>query len=151
MAHTYSSPLFPSRWGLVGRALGFAAHGLPSAARWTGVWPLRIGLVVGCLLALGIAAWLAVPSDLMQADPALARVLRGMALIKGVVAVGAASAVFWRLSWPISGAVAGVYLVSTWMLAGAAMLIWQLSSIALAALVFHAALVSMLVVGWRER
>jgi hypothetical protein len=112
---------------------------------------LRSGLVLGCAVAIGIAAWLGDPSSYLQADPALARLLRGMAVIKGMIAIAAVGAVFWRLGWRVSKAGAAAYLVSSWALTGSTMIIWQLSFIVPAALVFHAAALSMLLVSWRER
>jgi hypothetical protein len=112
---------------------------------------LRGGLVLGCAMAIGLAAWLGDPGGYLQADPALARLLRGMALIKGMIVIGALGAVFWRLAWPVSKPVAAGYLVASWTMAGSTMLIWELSYIVPAAVLFHAAALSLLVVGWRER
>jgi hypothetical protein len=102
-------------------------------------------------MAVGIAAWLGDPSGYLHADPALARLLRGMALIKGMIALAAVSAVFWRLTWSVSKPVAASYLIASWAITGSTMLIWQLSYIVPAALLFHAAALSLLLVSWRER
>jgi len=102
-------------------------------------------------MAIGIAAYLGDPTGFTQADPALGRLLRGMALIKGVIALAILAAVWWRFGRPVFKSAAAVYLSGSWIVAGSTMLIWQLSWIPLAALLFHAAALSMLVVGWRER
>jgi hypothetical protein len=102
-------------------------------------------------MAIGLAAWVGDPSGYLHADPALARLLRAMALIKAMIAIAAAGAVFWRLAWPVSKAVAAGYLAGCWVIAGSSMLIWQLSYIVPAAVLFHAAALSLLLVGWRER
>jgi hypothetical protein len=60
-------------------------------------------------------------------------------------------AVFWRLRWPISPAVAAGYLLGSSAMAGSAMLIWQLSFIPPAALLFQLAALTLLLLGWRER
>jgi hypothetical protein len=112
---------------------------------------LRSGLVLGCAVAIGTAAWLGDPGGYLQADPALARLLRAMALIKGTIAIAATVAVFWRLAWPLSKPVAAGYLLGCWAIAGSSMLIWQLSYIVPAAVLFHAAALCLLLVGWRER
>jgi len=117
----------------------------------THIVPLRAALVLGCAIAIGIATWVGDPSTYLNADPALARLLRGMALIKGMLAVGAVAAVYWRLSWTIDARVAATYAITAAAMAGSAALIWQLSYIPFAALLFHAAALSMLIVGWRER
>lgn len=112
---------------------------------------MRIGLLAGCAVAVALAAWAGEPSAYLQADPALARLLRGMALIKGLIATGAVGAVFWRLGWSVSSSAAACYLLSSWALTGATVLIWQLSFILPAALLFHAAALSMLLMSWREK
>ena len=112
---------------------------------------LRGGLILGCAAAIGVAAWSGDPSGYLQADPALARLLRGMALIKGMIATAAAGIVFARLAWPVSRAAAAGYLAGCWALAGSSALIWQLSYIVPAALLFHAAALALLLLGWRER
>ena len=113
--------------------------------------PWRAALLLGCVAAIGVAAWVGDPSGTLQADPALARLLRGMALIKAAIACAAVAAVYWRFGWAVSRGAAAVYLLSSATLTGSTMLIWQLSCIIPAALLFHAAAISLLVVGWRER
>jgi hypothetical protein len=58
--------------------------------------------------------------------------------------------VFWRFGWSISKPAALTYIVGSGVLAGSTMLIWQLSFIPLAAVLFHAAGLCMLVVCWRD-
>jgi hypothetical protein len=112
---------------------------------------LRAGLMVGCAISIGIAGYLGDPSGYTHADPPLARLLRGMAVIKGVIAIAIVAAVWWRFGRAVSKPVAASYLLGSSVLAGSAMLIWQLSWILLAAILFHAAALSMLLVSWRER
>jgi hypothetical protein len=101
-------------------------------------------------MAISIAAWLGDPSGYLHADPALARLLRAMALIKGTIAVAVVGAVYWRLGWPVTRPVAGSYLIASWAIAGSTMLIWQLSYIVPAALLFHSAVLSLLLVSRRD-
>ena len=122
-----------------------------AASRGAVAMQLRAALLAGCAAALGLAAWAGNPADYLQADPALARLLRGMALLKGLIAIAAVGAVFWRFGWRVSKPAAASYLVASWVLAAATMMIWQLSCILPAALLFHAAAISLLWVGWRER
>ena len=111
---------------------------------------LRCALLLGCLLAIGLAVGWGDPSGFLTADPALARLLRGMALIKGLIAMAAVAAVFWRLARPVSWIAGAAYLVGCWALAGATLMIWQLSHIIVAALMFHAAAVALALVSWRD-
>ncbi len=109
---------------------------------------LRIGLMMGCVVSLGIAAYLGDPTGFVS-DPPLARLLRGMALIKGLMAIAAIAAVWWRFGQPVLKPVAAGYLMGSWALVGSTMLIWQLTWIPAAAILFHAAGLSMLIVSWR--
>ena len=101
-------------------------------------------------MSIGIAAYLGDPTSFGD-DLALARLLRGMALIKGAMAVAAVAAVLWRFGRPVSAPAAAGYLLGSWVVVGSTMLIWQLSWIPAAAVLFHAAGLSMLLVSWRER
>ena len=111
---------------------------------------LNAALIAGCAIAIGIAGYVGDPIGFTQADPALARLLRGMALIKGVIATAIVAAVWWRFGRPVSTMAAPIYLLGSWILMGSTMLIWQLSWIPLAAILFHAAALSMLLASLRE-
>lgn len=112
---------------------------------------LRAILIFGCALAIGAAVWASDPADYLRTDPALARLLRGMALIKGVAVLGAVLAVHWRFGWRLSKPLSITYLLGSWALAGTTMLIWQLTSIVLAAAAFHTALLAILLAAWRDK
>jgi hypothetical protein len=130
------------------RALPFASA--VAGRRSVHTWPLRIALLTGCMISLGIAAHWGDPSSFVH-DPALSRLLRGMALIKAAISMAVVAAVLWRFGRPLSKPGAAGYLFGAWALVGSTMLIWQLSWIPAAAMLFHAAFVSMLFVSWRER
>lgn len=151
MAQSILRSSVPIQVALFGRTPAVPPNPPASAAASTGVWALRSGLVLGCLMTIGIAAWLGDPSGYLHADPALARLLRAMALIKAAIAIAATAAVFWRLAWPVATPVAASYLVGCWVIAGSTMLVWQLSYIVPAALLFHSAALCLIWVSWRER
>jgi hypothetical protein len=111
---------------------------------------LRSLLVLGCLLSAIAAASLADSASLVRADPQLALLLRGMALIKGTVVLAACALLFWRFGHPVRRRTAAAYIFGTGLLSGASMLIWQLSYIPFAALVFHAAACWVLIAAWRD-
>jgi hypothetical protein len=112
---------------------------------------VRALLIAGCVAAIVIAAHGADPSAQFHADPALALLLRGMALIKATMVIAVVGAVMWRCGWSLSQRALYAYLVGSWILAGSTTLIWQLTSIPLAALLFHAAAIGMLLVSWRDQ
>jgi hypothetical protein len=111
---------------------------------------LRSVLIVGCAISVGIAMYMGDPSGYLLADPALARLLRGMAVIKGVIAIAIVGAVWWRFGRAVSRPVAVSYALGCWVVAGSTTLVWQLTSIVMAAVLFHAAALSMLIVSWRD-
>jgi hypothetical protein len=112
---------------------------------------LRTITVAACALSIGVAGWIGDPSGYLETDLALAHLLRAMAVIKGMVALAALGAVLWRFGWPVSKPVSFGYVAGSSVLAGSTMLIWQLSYIPLAAVLFHAAAACMLIIGWREK
>jgi hypothetical protein len=129
---------------------GSATLTAASAPAWLSTaW--RMAVMAGCLLAVSLAVWVGHPDGYLATDPALGRLLRGMALIKGSFVIGALGVVMWRYGWPISTPVAAAYAIGMSVLAGSTILIWQLTAIPLAALLFHGALVTMACLGWRER
>jgi hypothetical protein len=149
MADSLLQPSFPGHRTLFGRVAGQAGR---TRASTGAAAPLRrAGLLVGAAAAIGVAAWVGDPAATLQADPALGHLLRGMALIKALLTMAALAAVYWRFGWTVSRAATALYLLSASTLAGSTMLIWQLSFILPAALLFHAAAISLVVIGWRER
>ena len=112
---------------------------------------LQTLLLAGSIASVAAAAWLGVPSAYLRADPELAFLLRGMAAIKACIVLAAIGVVFWRLEQAVPQRTASAYMVGSWLIAGATTLVWQLSFIPLAALVFHAAEFLLLFVAWRDR
>ncbi len=139
---------------------GARTHGVPTdGARTTRTLPatrpahaavLRALLVAGCLAAIAFAAWLGEPAAVVQADPERAFLLRGMAALKGAIVLAALAVMLWRFGRPIAGRFAVPYLLASWLAAGSAMLVWRLSFIAHAAVLFHLAEITVLLVAWAE-
>jgi hypothetical protein len=111
---------------------------------------LRLALIAGLIVVMGLAAALAIPSAYSTAETELVRLLRRMALVKAGIAVVAVALVLWRLGQPVSPAAAFGYLLGVWALGGASVLIWHLSFIPAAALIFYAGVFGLLVLAWRE-
>jgi hypothetical protein len=112
--------------------------------------PLRAALVAAVLPAVLLATQLGSPSPRYLADPALARLLRAMGMLKGLIAVGAIAALWWRAAWPVPVrlAVAAVAAVSVQVVAT----VWivRLVAIAWAAGLFHVGLAALLLCVWLE-
>ncbi|MEM8609849.1 MAG: hypothetical protein AAGF92_22320 [Myxococcota bacterium] len=107
-------------------------------------------LLGGCALAMMVAAAMGRPEPLLQADPELARLLRGMALIKVGLVVAALAALLWRFGRPLSNGLTGAYLAGAWAAAGACMLIWQLEFLRTAVVTFHLGELTLLLAAWRD-
>lgn len=110
----------------------------------------RTLLLLGTALALVAAAALGDPRPMIAADPDLARLLRGMALIKGVLVLAALGILLWRFGRPLESAHLMAYLFGAWLTSAATVLIWQLSHIVPAAIVFHAGELLLLLTAWRD-
>jgi hypothetical protein len=111
---------------------------------------LRLLLILGCVAAVSAAAVIGEPALLVRADPQLALLLRGMAVIKAAIVLSAIGILAWRFGHPVSNRTAATYVAGASALAGASMLIWQLSFIPLAALGFHVAAFAVLVAAWHD-
>jgi hypothetical protein len=143
------SPLPPASARPPSSAL-LGASGLPSAPLLWRSWTPRAVLILACALSIGAAVWVSDPTAYLQADPALARLLRGMALIKAAAVLTAVAAVMWRFERRVALPLSVTYVVGSSALAGTTMLIWQLTWIAAAAVAFHAALLGLLLAAWRD-
>ena len=98
---------------------------------------LRTLLVAGCALAALAGFAVGHPEVLQKADPELANLLRGMALIKASLVIIGLGVLLWRLRLPLTPRLAIGYLAGAWIVTGATMMVWQLTYIGTAAVVFH--------------
>lgn len=115
---------------------------------------LRAALALGCAAAVAVALWAGHPQAFQEADPDLARLLRGMAVLKALIVLPVLGVVWWRAGHPLTGRLAAVYLGGAVVMTGASVFIWQLTSLGLAAVAFHVAGLAMLVAAFgdgRER
>ena len=102
----------------------------------------------GLLLAAPIALF--EPGAYWSDDPELFRLLRGMAVLKGLMAIVAFSAVWWRFGRAMTRPLAMVGLISVSAMALASGLIWELTLVPAASALFHAATIALLLAAWRE-
>lgn len=111
---------------------------------------VRAVLFVVCVAAALAGLAVGRPDGLLQSDPELARLLRGMALIKAGILVAALGLLSWRFHWRTSRRLVVVYNGAAEAMSFAAGLIWQLTSILVAAGLFHLGLVVLLVAMLRD-
>jgi hypothetical protein len=126
---------------------GAALHPGPSL---TAAPAARGLLLLGAVLALLGGAALGDPRPLIAADPDLARLLRGMALIKAAMVLAALALLWWRFGHPLPARHRTAYLLGAWLACAATALIWQLSHVVPAALVFHGGELLLLFTAWRD-
>ena len=101
---------------------------------------------VGLSFALGDAP--ATSRAVADAGPELTRLLRFMAVIKGGFALGALSAVLWRLGSDVSPGRFVTYGACCAVMAAGPGLIWAMAHVGLGALLLHGGLVALLVLLW---
>jgi hypothetical protein len=109
------------------------------------------GRLLLAMAAVGLAAFVAGdPAPRLAEDPELARLLRGMAAIKALLTAGVARLLWWRLGRPVSAEMAAGYVLVSAAMAGATVMAWQLSHLALLSIAFHAGLVALGLLAWRD-
>lgn len=103
----------------------------------------RAALVVGTVLAIAAAlAWSPAAPSGMDAD--LARLLRFMALLKGVFATVAVAAAWWRLARPAAGWRLVTYVAGPALMAGGSTALGLLAAPWLATVGLHAGMLALL-------
>ncbi len=126
---------------------------LPSSAAVGRRRPSRAAIVAGTVMVAflaGAALGRAHAADASGFESALVLLLRFMAACKAAGVVGAAALLAWRLGRPLgTGAFVG-YVAALGLMAAAPGMIWSLGLIAPGALVFHAGLLTFLVLAARD-
>ena len=112
----------------------------------TRIW--LVGLTSLALFVAGAAA-MRPPARIPDAD--LARVIRFMAAMKGVFALAAFSASYWRLARPAPLWRAAVYVTAPPAMTGGAIALWTFENAGLAAAGLHLGLFAMLAAALTDR
>lgn len=107
----------------------------------------RALLVLGMAAGIGIAAGLGAGPAAGETDPDLVRLLRFMALLKGVFALVALAACFWRLARPAEAWREAVYVAGPGLMAAGAVCLWQLQSASVSAAILHIGMLALLATG----
>ena len=95
------------------------------------------------LVAIGLAAILGQPRPALLADPELAFLLRGMGMIKAVIATAALTLVWWRAGAAVSGRRFVAYAACCALLAVSSVLVLKLAILVPTSVVFHATLLTL--------
>ena len=107
---------------------------------------IAAGFVAG-LLATGTQAS---ASAVALAGADLTHLLRAMAMLKALMAVGMVAAVMWRLGSPVTLAWWAAYALACAGAAAGPGLIWQMASVRAGALTLHVGLLAALILLWRD-
>lgn len=83
-------------------------------------------------------------------DATLVTLIRGMAIIKALLAVIAGSALAWRLGRPAGTALVATYLAGIWLMVLGSVVVWQCLHVGWAALLFHTGELTVLLTAWRD-
>ena len=121
-----------------------------AGGRQTGRTGQRALLLMASALLLATPLALFEPAAHWADDPELFRLLRGMAVLKGMLATLALAAVWWRLGQKIHARLTATYVGSVCVMALATGLIWQLTALPAASALFHGATIALLVAAWRD-
>ena len=147
-AETSIAPRFPD--GPAQESMVVGPHARQRIGHRSRRVPLRAALVATALLALLVASSLGEPASRYLEDPALAQLLRGIALVKGLIALGAIAAVWWRAAWSGSTVLAVAALAAVGAQVAGAIWIARLVAVPWAAGLFHAGIALLLACAWRE-
>ncbi len=111
----------------------------------------RAGILLACVAA-ATAAWVVGdPVPRLAADAETARLLRGMAMVKAAFLVPALWLVLWRAGADVGAGILLGYTACVTVMSAAAVLVWQLSFLGVTSLAFHASLIALLVLAWRDK
>ncbi len=103
----------------------------------------RTVLLLVVLSAVAAAALLGQPRPALLADPELAFVLRGMGMIKAMIALGITSLVWWRAGSAVGTRRLLAYCAACALLAAATVLVLELAVLVATSVVFHATLLTL--------
>jgi hypothetical protein len=120
------------------------------AVRFGGAIWRRLGFLAACAFAASAVVVFAGSNAGESADPGLANLLKGMAIIKTVILCCGGAAIWWRLGSPISAGLAAGYIFSAAIATAGAALVWSMTGLALAPFFFDGGLLAFLVLALRD-
>ena len=108
-------------------------------------------LLAGSATALLATAVWTPAATVAPADAELVRLMRTMAVIKGLLLALALGALGWRVRRPVAPAFALGYATAAWSAAGALGAMWRLTAPGTTAVVLHGAALALFVLASRDR
>lgn len=111
---------------------------------------LRVMLFAVCIVAAGVGFVLGDPAGRYANDLELIRLLRGMAIVKAIILLAVLALLSWRLRWLTFRPLVVSYATAVGAMSFAFALVWQLTFIGVAAFLFHASLIALLVLMLRD-
>jgi hypothetical protein len=137
---------------------GIATQASPTSApaRAIALSPAIARALLAVVIAASFAAGLlatgkeASASAVALAGPDLTHLMRGMALLKALMAAGMAAAVMWRLGSPVTPPWWAAYALACAGAAAGPGLIWQMASVRAGAVTLHVGLLAALILLWRD-
>jgi hypothetical protein len=111
---------------------------------------LRALLLVVCIVAAAVGFVLGYAVGSFSSDVELVRLLRGMAVAQGIILLAVLALLSWRLRWLTFRPLVVSYATAVGVMSFASALVWQLTFIGVAAFLFHASLLALLVLILRD-
>jgi hypothetical protein len=116
---------------------------------------LARGLLAVVVLAAALTGFLGTAPDMTgqaiaAAGDDLTRLLRAMAMLKALMAAGAAAAIFWRLGAPVTPPWLAAYIAAAAAMAAGPGVIWGMAHVGLGALLLHGGLLAAVLLLWRD-
>lgn len=111
---------------------------------------LRLAFLGACAFAAAAATLYAGTGGIQTVDPDLAKLLKGMAIIKTVILLAAGALIWWRLGSPIRPAFAVGYIMFGAIGVAGAALVWNMAGLALAPFLFDGGLLGFLILALRD-
>ncbi len=134
--------------------LGSARPGVERKAsrldRLQKVLPLRLTLLAVCSFAAAAAIYFAGRGGIQSADPDLAKLLKGMAIIKTAILLAVGALIWWRLGSAIRPSFAAGYIIFVAIGVAGATLVWNMAGLGLAPFLFDGGLLGFLILALRD-
>ena len=111
---------------------------------------MRMAFLGACALAAAAATYFAGTGSVQAADPDLARLLKGMAIIKTVILLAAGAAIWWRLGLAIRPSFAAGYIIFGALGVAGAALVWNMAGLEFAPFLFDGGLLGFLILALRD-